>query len=174
MEDGGVVVERGEDHYRGRGGILGDTPRSPHSVQHRHSQIHEHDVRSVLGRHPDRLLAISRLAHHLEPVRLQHLAQTFAEERLIVGDQHPGHPGSSISSVKPRPCALRTDILPPTLSALSRRPRSPKPWPIWSAPTPSSSTRRRIPSLAAKASSMVSREARAWRRTLVSASCAAR
>src|SRR5262249_56230310 len=111
-------------------------------------------VRRMLDGQLHRRLAVGSLAHHLQPVRLEHFTQTFAEQRLIVGDENADHSGNSTSSVKPWPRPLRIATLPPTLSALSRRPTSPKPWPTPSAPIPSSSTRRRTPLLREKAHSI--------------------
>ena len=43
-----------------------DLPRRLDAVQHRHANVHDHDVRQMLLRERDGVPAIGRLRHHLK------------------------------------------------------------------------------------------------------------
>ena len=55
----------------------------------RHPQVHQHDVRPVLGDTRQRLLAVGGLADDVDAVEvLQDGDHAGAEHRVVVGDQH--------------------------------------------------------------------------------------
>ena len=57
-------------------------------VEHRHADVHQHDVGPQPARCGDGLLAVAGLADHGRVrLGLEDLAQADADERLVVGDQ---------------------------------------------------------------------------------------
>ena len=57
------------------------------AVRSRHREVEQQDVGPQAGHLRDRLLAVARLADHLEPrVRLEQPAQAVSEDRVVVGD----------------------------------------------------------------------------------------
>src|SRR3990172_7583144 len=129
------------------GGHL-DGPDRPDSIQLRHDQVQQDDVGLDVHELPDRLTAVGGLAHQLDPgFGLQQVPDALADNRVIVGDQHPnpaGYWGTSSLIRVPRFGWLCRLSRPPIRAARSCRPRNPSP-PIASTvlglnPTPSSAT----------------------------------
>ena len=74
--------------------LLQDARGRPRTVEHRHPQVHQHDVGPGGERESDRLLAVRGLAHDLEVVEQPEQGdEPVAHERLIVGDEDPDHEG---------------------------------------------------------------------------------
>ena len=95
------------------------------AVHARHPQVHQHDVRVVLGGERQRLLAVGGGADELDAVeQAEQRAQAFTDDALVVGQQDPYHAGSHSSTRKPSSVgpAFRR---PPSSSARSRMPVSP-------------------------------------------------
>src|ERR1044071_1580349 len=170
-----VVVERGEDENRRRRKALANARRRLNAVEPRHAQVHQHDRRMQRLDERDRFLAVRRFADDLEIVaRGEERAQPFAKEHLIVGDDDADHAGSSTSSVKPWSGDVVVRIEPPSCSARSRMPLSPKPPALMPfAPRPSSRIDRRI-LLSSNVNATPTCCASAWRRTFVNASSVVR
>lgn len=97
-----VEVERGQHEHPRFGKRFYDRLGRGDPVQPRHPDVHQHDVRSVLSRSPDGLLAIACLADHDHVgFRFEHQAEADADEFLIIDEEYAdgvGHGASSISS----------------------------------------------------------------------------
>ena len=93
-----------------------------------------------------RLLAVGRLADHLDVVlQVEERPQPLAHDRVVVGDQHPDHRGTSSVTVVPSPGRETTASDPPSARARSSIDVSPSrrertPGAAGSKPTPSSAT----------------------------------
>ena len=116
---------------RDRAGAAGGQPPDRLDAVHpRHPQVHQHDIRVVLGGERERLLAVGRGGHQLDPVEQpEQRAQALAHDALVIGEQDPDHcAGSHSSTLKPSSVgpAFRR---PPSSSARSRMPVSPYPLP---------------------------------------------
>ena len=88
-----VQVERGQhDDPRAvpvpRGGQ--DPPGRLEPVHLRHPDVHQHDVRPVLERGRDRLPPVRGLGHHRDARRAEDQPEAAPDQRLVVGDDHPG------------------------------------------------------------------------------------
>ncbi len=69
-----------------------------------HPDVHEDHVGTVFGGQPDRLLAVRRLADHLDVGRgPQQGGHAGPDEDLVIGHQHPDHALSSLSAAVPSP-----------------------------------------------------------------------
>src|SRR5262249_8312593 len=140
-----VVLERRERYDLAGRQLHAQAPRCSDAVEHRHLQIHEHDVGSRLGSEGERDLTVLGIADHLDlGSRRQQRAQSRTEQRLIVDEENADgcHVGTRTSIVNPRPARTGDAIftLPPTSSARSRSPTSPNPPSAATEPTPSSAT----------------------------------
>src|SRR5919201_866742 len=151
-----------------------------------HGHVEDCQVDVAGERLLDRLGAVLGLGDDLEVgLGVEHLLQTGADDRMVVGDEDPGDerdrhqalPAGTSSRTSTPPSRPRfTASAPPTSTARSRIPRMP-PYPFATAassrPRPSSTTRRTT--LPAPGSSATStREACACRATFVRLSCATR
>jgi hypothetical protein len=92
-----VQVERGEDEYLGPVPERAEQPAGRReAVQHRHPDVHEHDVgveRPGLGHGG---LAVRSVAHHEQVgLRGEQRTEALPHHRLVVRDQHLDHSGSS-------------------------------------------------------------------------------
>ena len=101
------------------------------AVHVRHLDVHEDDVGPRGAGQVDRLGAVARLADHLVPFFLEHLAQVHADERLVFGDQD----AHGVSSPQSRSSSSGTRMV--TVAP------APSPWSAVSEPRRSSSTRVR-------------------------------
>ena len=79
----------------------------------------------MLGGERERLLAVGRRAHELDPVeQAEQRPEPVADDALVVGEQHTDHAGSHSSTRKPSPVGPASRR-PPSSSARSRMPASP-------------------------------------------------
>ena len=91
-----VEVEGGEDQHLGGGfasseQLLG----GPEPVQPGHADVHQDEIGLELTSLGERLAAVGGLPHYLEiGLGLQDHAQATPHERLVVGDEYPGHVGA--------------------------------------------------------------------------------
>ena len=104
------------------------------AVEHRHGDVHEHDVGPQLGRQAQGLLAVGRLADDLEPLLLHRAAQPLAEHAVVVGEQQATAMAQVFRScgassrqrtVVPRSGTESMSMRAPTASARSLMPVSP-------------------------------------------------
>jgi len=126
-EDVLVEPEVGEDHdaHAVQPLVRDDLPGGLEAVEHRHRDVHERDVRAVLGGQRERVLPVGGLGDHLDVVfRLEQRPDPAADQRLVVGQQNPDHDGaragSSARTWKP-PCR------PPSADTRSRMPGQAQP-----------------------------------------------
>ena len=73
-----------------RGGSLGgqDPPGGLEAVDHRHPDVHQHDVGARAAGGLDRLVAVPGLGHHVQVVLgVQDHPKPGADKGLVVGDQ---------------------------------------------------------------------------------------
>jgi len=133
-EDVFVEAEVGEDHdpHFVQPFVRGDLPGGLDAVEHRHLDVHQGDVRTVLDGQRDRLLPVGGLAHHLDVVfRLEQRPDAAADERLVIGQQDLDHDavraGSSARTRKPPPCWGPAWSWPPSADTRSRMPTRPSP-----------------------------------------------
>jgi len=79
--------------------VRDDLPGGLDPVKHRHLDVHQRDVRAVLGGQRDRLLPVGGLGDHLDVIlRLQQRPDTAADQRLVVSEQDPDHAGARAGS----------------------------------------------------------------------------
>jgi len=79
---------REHQHPRQRQGCA-DSSGGLEPIDVRHVQVHQHQGRRKLGRGCDAADAVSRLAHHLEPVgHVHHQSGHVAKRGLVVDDEH--------------------------------------------------------------------------------------
>ena len=136
-----VQVERGQhDDPRAVPGPCGgqDPPGRLEPVHLRHPDVHQHDVRPVLERGRDRLPPVRGLGHHLDARRAEDQPEAAADQRLVVGDDHPGagvrsraHRGDARNSGRTGPAG------PPPSAGPPSRAETPDP-PAGSSPGPAS------------------------------------
>ena len=136
-----VEPERGQDQHPGGGLSPHDPPGGLDAVKHRHPDVHEHHVRSQPPGHGDRVLPVAGLARHGDlRLALQDLAQSDPDQRLVVGNQHGRHSGSSTRTAKPPSRRADASNLPPYKVTRSRMPARPCPPPGTSAGVPAPSS----------------------------------
>ena len=104
------------------------------AVEHRHLNVHQGDVRAVLGGQGDRLPPVGGLGDHLDVVfRFEQRPDAAADQRLVVGQQDPDHDGaragSSAYTWKPPPSRGPAWSRPPSAVTRSRMPMRPSPGP---------------------------------------------
>ncbi len=130
-----VLVEvEGRDHddrQRVGDGRAGEAARGFESVEAGHPDVEQADIRSQLVRQPDRLVAVGGLPDDLDVgLRVEDQAQTGADDRLVVGDEHSDHrapptSGSDAVTVQPPPASGPAWNSPPSSRARSRMPMMP-------------------------------------------------
>ena len=131
--------------------VRDDLPGGLDAVKHRHLDVHQGDVRKVLGGQRHGLPPVGGLGDHLDIVfGLEQRPDAAADQRLVVGEQDPDQDGSragnSALTRKPPPARDPALSRPPSAAARSRMPISPSPGPPGrgpgpaGAPSPSSST----------------------------------
>ena len=149
-DDVGVGVHR--EHDDGDAGrALGDEPGRLDAVEHGHGDVHQHHVGLQLLGQAGRLVAVARLADHLEALVLHGAAQALAQHGVVVGQQQPDgwrQRHSELTSfsrqrtVVPVPGAESISSEAPMTAARSRIPRMPyesgRPAPVATRPCPSS------------------------------------
>src|SRR5262249_10136362 len=152
-EDVLVEAEVGEDHdaHAVQALVRADLPGGPEAVKTRHLNVHERDVRAVLGGQRDRVLPVDGLGDHLDVVfRLEQRPDAATDQRLVVGQQDPDQDGARAGSSArtwkpPSPCGPAWNR-PPSADTRSRMPTRPSPAPggwvpvLVTVPLPSSST----------------------------------
>src|SRR6476661_5131676 len=179
VEDVLVEVERRQDDGPGggEGRVVHDLPGRRQAVTTGHADVHEHHVGSGGAHDADGLRPAGGLPHDLEVVLgVEEGTDTGAQQRLVVGQHHPGHcpsPVGRVSSTLSPPIGEGPMTrVPPRAAARSCIPRSPLPCSSCASPTaarPSSSTRT-VSSPAPYPSATTARRACACRTTLVIAS----
>jgi hypothetical protein len=76
-----------------------DLPGGLEAVEHRHLNVHERDVRAVLGGQCDRMLLVGGLGDHLDVVFcLEQRPDAAADQRLVIGQQDPDQDGARAGS----------------------------------------------------------------------------
>jgi hypothetical protein len=125
-QDVGVGLVGGQDEdaraRTGRDDLLGRR----HAVAAGHPQVHQDDVVPAGPGLRHRLGPGGRLAGHLDAgLGGQHPAQPGPDHRVVVGQQHADHPGTSARTSVPRPGAEATSTVPPTWRTRSRMPTRP-------------------------------------------------
>jgi hypothetical protein len=111
-------------------------------VEHRHRDVHRHDVRMEAIDHRHGLLPVARGADDLEPrLAVQELAESRAQQELVVNDQDleirsrgqgqrlPTGTGSRAWTVHPPADDVPAVMVPPKTVARSRMPIKPCPAP---------------------------------------------
>jgi putative molybdopterin biosynthesis protein len=150
-EDVLVELEVGQDHdaHAVQPLVRDDLPGGLDTVKHRHLNVHERDVRAVLGGQRHRLPPVDGLGDHLDVIfRLEQRPDTAADQRLVVSQQDPdqdgARTGSSARTWKPPPSCGPVWSRPPSADTRSRMPARPSPGPDGRVPAlvpwPSSST----------------------------------
>src|SRR6266853_3060952 len=146
----------GEDQHARLRTFLDDAPRRLDTVELRHGDVHDDDVRSQAQRLGDRLATVARDRDHLQVAHLKKGAKTVADDSVIVGEQHryrhftpPLWTWYSTSTCTPACRLAFSENWAPTASARSRMINNPQPASrldlsirFGSKPTPSSRTDR--------------------------------
>nr|BFE85522.1 hypothetical protein GCM10020093_081230 [Planobispora longispora] len=110
-----AVADRGQHQHARRQAPLGEPYQRAETVEDRHLQIEQEHVRGERLHQVHRLGPVTRLSHHVEVVlQVQEGAQPLSDDRMVVGDQHPDHTGTSIRTSVPRPGSDVTRRLPPS------------------------------------------------------------
>ena len=79
--------------------LRADQPGGRDPVQHRHRDVHQHDVGLLIAHEVDRRLPISGSADHGDaPVGRQDRLERLGEEAMIVGDHDPNTTVSHLAS----------------------------------------------------------------------------
>ena len=128
-------------------GVVADATGGGEAVDAGHADVHQHDVGALAARERDRLVAVARLADHLDVVLgVEQGPEAPAHQRLVVGEHDPDHRcppiGNRARTRKPAACggtdlevtAERVDPFAHAGDALAR------PVSTGRAPRPSSST----------------------------------
>ena len=90
-----ILGERGQHDHRGAGCHPAELLSGGQSVETRHPDVEQGDVRPVSERQFDGLAPVSGLGDHLQPrIRGQDGANADPDHRLVVGQQHTDHPAS--------------------------------------------------------------------------------
>src|SRR5690606_3775466 len=103
----------------------------------RHADVHDGDVRAVLGHGPHERGGVGHGGRHLEPLAAQQQREPFAQQGVVLGD-HDTH-GSSTSILVGPPDGLVTVRTPSCAATRRRIPVSPEPFSSSAPPRPSSS-----------------------------------
>jgi hypothetical protein len=92
LDDVVVEPERRED----QDAVAGQPARRLDAVEHRHADVHQHDVRPVRLGQADGLLAVARLGDDRDRAgRLEHGLEARAHQRLVIGDEDADHGAAS-------------------------------------------------------------------------------
>jgi hypothetical protein len=89
-----VGLERGQDDdlHPGQGAVRGDPAGGLEAIDPGHPDVHQDHVGALGARQLHRLLAVDRLADHLDvSVRLEQHPEAGPDQRLVVGEEHPDH-----------------------------------------------------------------------------------
>src|SRR5919106_848526 len=180
-----IEVEGGDHDHRHRVLDLGAGQLSGgrDAVEHGHLYVHQAHIGAQLAGQPYGVLPVARLADDLDAVQgAEDQPEPGAHQVLVVGDQHSDrHPATSrgkvASTAQPRSSAGPATQVPPSSAARSTMPVMPNPGPGGvpvGTGSPSSRISRWIdePFPTTRTSTRVA--LRAWRRALVTASCAIR
>ena len=136
LEDVLVALERGEDHHAAACSSAFSVIRrvACEPVAAGHLDVHEHDVGAQAPGRRRGLLAVLRLADHLDVgLGPEDHAEPGADHRLVVGEQDadahsaPSGVGSLTRTANPPPAAGPALSCPPWSAARSRMPISPRP-----------------------------------------------
>jgi len=90
---------RREDQDGGLGKFLADHPsrlQAFDGVRGRHPDVGDHEVGDVLPDEVGELGGVAGLAHHLVAGALEQARQPFAEQDVVVGQNHPTHAHGTI------------------------------------------------------------------------------
>ncbi len=99
-----------------------DLGRGGGTVHHRHPQVHQNNVRSMIGRQCHRLLAVTGKADDLDPFEASHdRGEALTNNALIVGDEN-SQAGTSATTFQPR------SVGPASTRPPNNRIRSSIPW----------------------------------------------
>jgi len=83
------VFFRGGQHDHFNVWLLGaDQPRRGETIELGHVQVHEHDLGSEPPGLVDCLAPVAGFTDHVHSPRLEHAAQSVAEQSMVVGDQN--------------------------------------------------------------------------------------
>ena len=85
-----LLAVHGEHHHPGLGDGLPQAAGGLDPVEHRHGDVHEHEVRLQRDGQADGLLAVSRFADHLEAGFLHRPPQSLAQQLVVVDEQQTG------------------------------------------------------------------------------------
>ena len=85
-----VGVEGGQHDHPGRVGLGVQRPGRLEAVEHRHPDVHQHDVGAALGAQRHARPAVGGLADDLEVgLAAEHQRERRPDQRVVVDDQHP-------------------------------------------------------------------------------------
>jgi hypothetical protein len=104
-EDVLVEAEVGEDHHPHfvQALVREDLPGGLETVEHRHLNVHQRDIRAVLSRQRHRLPPVGGLGDHLDVVfRFEQRPDAAADQRLVVGEQDSDQCGVCFIAVPAR------------------------------------------------------------------------
>jgi hypothetical protein len=85
--------------------LLANDPRrveAPRRPCGRHPDVDDDEVRGGVADEREQLPRVSRLTHHLDAEALEQTGQAFAEQDVVLGDDHP-EPGSEVPVTDLRP-----------------------------------------------------------------------
>ena len=88
LEQVRVFFRSGQDDHFDVGLLGADEPSRGQAIELGHVQVHEHDVRTEPSRLVDRFASVAGFAGDVDAARLEHAAQSVAEQRVVVGDQN--------------------------------------------------------------------------------------
>src|SRR5919108_5250251 len=118
-----------------------DLDRGPHPlvlVRRRHANVHDREIRIVLGDDGQQRLRVADPRNDGVAGVFEEPSEALTQEHGVLGD-HDSH-GIATSTVVPSPSGLSTANVPPCAATRSRSPASPDPRRTTAPPTPSSDT----------------------------------
>ena len=131
-----IEVECRQHHHAGRGELRKQPPGGLDPVQHRHADVHQHEVGPGPERALDGLAPVGCLGDDLDiGLGVEDEPEAAAHERLVVGEQDADHAdagvpsGSRARTVNPSRSARAASSSPPSMATRSRIPTSPCPLP---------------------------------------------
>src|SRR5262245_33741238 len=89
FEQIGIVLRSGQHDYLHIRLVGADEASCVESAEDGHVQVHQRDIGAQSRYLLDGFTAVWGLADDLDPARLEHSAQSVAEEWVVVGDQDP-------------------------------------------------------------------------------------
>ena len=142
-EEGGVVGVGGENEHLRLRLCAPDLSGCLDTVNLRHAQIHQNDVRSLSGDHFNGLRAVASGADEVDPIdQADQHRQAVAHDSLVVGDHDAdrrlAQRGTSSTTRQPS-WVGPARIVPPSRSTRSRIPCKPRPPPTPTSPASSAS-----------------------------------